>query len=58
MRAPEGDARVGALHAALDGLGAAAAGLAAAAVDPEAFAGVGTMGGAAMLAAIGDDVVA
>ena len=50
-RAPEGDARVGALNAAANRLAAAAAGLAVAAVDPEARAGVGLVGGAALAAA-------
>ena len=58
MGAPVGAAGVGALEGALDGGFAAAAGLVFAAVDPQVFAGVGAVGGPAILAAVSNDPVA
>ena len=57
MGAPVGASCVAALQGALDRGFAAAAGLAFAAVDPKIVTGGGVAGGAAILAAVGDDAV-
>ena len=56
-RAPEGDARVRALQAALDALAAAAAGFTVATIDPKARSRIGVVRGAAMQTAKGHNTV-
>lgn len=56
-RAPEGDARVRALQAALDALAAAAAGFTVATIDPKARSRIGVVRGAAMQTAKGHNAV-